>query len=271
MKTLNLIALLLFIAASVAVFMLDTPTTRTVQSKVMAIFAPFMHASATVENTTSRAIAEDIDPKELLRETEALRLKVQKLTILSQRHDELLEENNKLRNMIGYRERSPFKDLIACRVIKRSAATWWSTLIIDKGSADGVAPDRAVLTDVGLVGKTGKVSPHVSEVILLTDELCRVAAVIDGTREKGILSGERGSLENTPDLRLRFLSRNAPIAPGTNVISSGDGGVFPSGLLLGRVKLFENKDISGEALVETAVDFTKLEDVFVVGSSATPP
>jgi rod shape-determining protein MreC len=128
-----------------------------------------------------------------------------------------------------------------------------------------------VLTDVGLVGKTGKVSPHVSEVILLTDELCRVAAVIDGTREKGILSGERGSLENTPDLRLRFLSRNAPIAPGTNVISSGDGGVFPSGLLLGRVKLFENKDISGEALVETAVDFTKLEDVFVVGSSATPP
>jgi len=92
MKTLNLIALLLFIAACVAVFMLDTPTTRTVQSKVMAIFAPFMHASATVENTTSRAIAEDIDPKELMRETEALRLKVQKLTILSQRHDELLEE-----------------------------------------------------------------------------------------------------------------------------------------------------------------------------------
>ena len=76
MKTLNLIALLLFIAASVAVFMLDTPTTRTVQSKVMAIFAPFMHASATVENTTSRAIAEDIDPKELLRETEALRSRV---------------------------------------------------------------------------------------------------------------------------------------------------------------------------------------------------
>jgi len=271
MKTLNLIALLLFVAACVAVMMLDTPTTRAVQSKVMAIFAPFIHASATVENTTTRAISAEIDPKELLRETVALRLKVQKLTILSQRHDELLEENNKLRNMVGYRERSPFKDLIAARVIKRSASTWWNSMIIDKGSADGIAPDRAVLTDVGLVGKTGRVSPHVSEVILLTDELCRVAAVIEGTREKGILSGERGALELTPDLRLRFLSRNAPIAPGTNVISSGDGGVFPSRLLLGRVKLFENKDISGEAVVETAVDFSKLEDVFIVGSSASTP
>lgn len=271
MKTLNLIALALFIAACVAVFTLDTPATKAVQGKVMAVFAPFIHASGTVESTTTRAIAPDVDPRELMRENDSLRQKVQKLTILSQRHDELLDENNKLRNMIGYRERAPFKDLIAARVIKRSAATWWNTLIIDKGSAEGVTPDSAVLTDVGLVGKTGRVSPHVSEVILLTDELCKVAAVIDGTREKGILNGERGALDVTPDLRLRFLSRNAPIAPGTNVLSSGDGGVFPSRLLLGRVKLFENKDISGEAVVEPAVDFAKLEDVFVVGSRTEAP
>ena len=266
MKTLNLIALSVFMAATVAVLTLDTPTTRAVQAKVLAIFSPFIHASGTVQDTTSQAAAPDVDPKELLRYNEQLKLEVAKLKILSQRHDELLEENNRLREMVGYKMRAPFKQLIAAHVIKRSAAMWWNTLIIDKGSEDGIEPDRAVLTDAGLVGKTGRVTANMAEVVLLTDELCRVAAMVEGTREKGILSGERGAFTSTPDLRLRFLSRNGEIAPGMNVLSSGDGGVFPAKLLLGRVKLFENKDIAGEAVVEPAVDFSKLEDVFVVGT-----
>lgn len=266
MKTLNLIALSVFMAATIAVLTLDTPTTRAVQAKVLAIFAPFIHASGTVQDTTSQAAAPDVDPKELLRYNEQLKLEVAKLKILSQRHDELLEENNRLREMVGYKMRAPFKQLIAAHVIKRSAAMWWNTLIIDKGSEDGIEPDRAVLTDAGLVGKTGRVTANMAEVVLLTDELCRVAAMVEGTREKGILSGERGAFTSTPDLRLRFLSRNGEIAPGMNVLSSGDGGVFPAKLLLGRVKVFENKDIAGEAVVEPAVDFSKLEDVFVVGT-----
>lgn len=266
MKTLNLIALSVFMAATVAVLTLDTPTTRAVQAKVLAIFAPFIHASGTVQDTTSQAAAPDVDPKELMRYNEQLKLEVAKLKILSQRHDELLEENNRLREMVGYKMRAPFKQLIAAHVIKRSAAMWWNTLIIDKGSEDGIEPDRAVLTDAGLVGKTGRVTANMAEVVLLTDELCRVAAMVEGTREKGILSGERGAFTSTPDLRLRFLSRNGEVAPGMNVLSSGDGGVFPAKLLLGRVKIFENKDIAGEAVVEPAVDFSKLEDVFVVGT-----
>lgn len=266
MKTLNLIALSVFMAATIAVLTLDTPTTRAVQAKVLAIFAPFIHASGTVQDTTSEAAAPDVDPKELMRYNEQLKLEVAKLKILSQRHDELLEENNRLREMVGYKMRAPFKQLIAAHVIKRSAAMWWNTLIIDKGSEDGIEPDRAVLTDAGLVGKTGRVTANMAEVVLLTDELCRVAAMVEGTREKGILSGERGAFTSTPDLRLRFLSRNGEIAPGMNVLSSGDGGVFPAKLLLGRVKIFENKDIAGEAVVEPAVDFSKLEDVFVVGT-----
>ena len=266
MKTLNLIALSVFMAATIAVLTLDTPTTRAVQAKVLAIFAPFIHVSGTVHDTTSQAAAPDVDPRELMRYNEQLKLEVAKLKILSQRHDELLDENNRLREMVGYKMRSPFKQLIAAHVIKRSAAMWWNTLIIDKGSEDGIEPDRAVLTDAGLVGKTGRVTANMAEVVLLTDELCRVAAMVEGTREKGSLSGERGAFTSTPDLRLRFLSRNGEVAPGMNVLSSGDGGVFPAKLLLGRVKVFENKDIAGEAVVEPAVDFSKLEDVFVVGT-----
>ena len=271
MKTLNLIALSVFIALTVAVLTLNTPTTRAIQSKVMALFSPFIHASSQGRQTTTDVVGIDVDPKELLRTNERLTREVQKLKILSQRHEELLDENSRLREMLGYKQRARFKNLIAARVIKRSAATWWGSMILDKGSEDGVATDSPVLTDLGLVGKTSRVSAHMSEVVLLTDELCRVAAIIEGTREKGILSGERGAVDTSPNLRLRFLSRNAEITPGMNVLSSGDGGVFPAKLLLGRVKVFENRDISGEAIVEPVVDFSRLEDVFVVGAERAEP
>lgn len=271
MKTLNLIALSVFIALTVAVLTLNTPTTRAIQGRVMGLFSPFIHASAQVRQTTTDTVSASVDPRELMHTNERLTREVQKLKILSQRHEELLDENNRLREMLGYKQRARFKNLIAARVIKRSTATWWSTMFLDKGSDDGVATDSPVLTDLGLVGKTSRVSEHMSEVVLLTDELCRVAAVIEGTREKGILTGERGSIDTTPNLRLRFLSRNAEVAPGMNVLSSGDGGVFPAKLLLGRVKSFENRDISGEAVVETVVDFSRLEDVFVVGAERAEP
>ncbi|MDB6074141.1 MAG: mreC [Verrucomicrobiaceae bacterium] len=269
MKTLNVIALLLFLAATGAVLTLKTPATQAVQAKVMSLFSPFIHASATMQNSTTRAIAPEINPKELQRDNERLRLEVQSLRIVNQRREEVLEENNKLRQLNGYKKRSPFNNLIPAHVIKRSAATWWNTMIIDKGSDDGITTDSPVVTDVGLVGKTGRVSNSLSEIVLLTDELCRVAAMVEGpdgqpTKEKGILTGERGGGEMKPDLRLRFLSRNAAIQPGYNVYSSGDGGVFPAKLLLGKVKRFENQEISGEAVVVPAVEFQVLEDVFVV-------
>lgn len=274
MKTLNIVTLLLFIAVSVAVLTLDTPTTRAIQVKVLGIFSPFVHASAAVERSTGQVLEPQLNPRELKRENDRLRQEVQTLRIATQQGEELLAENNRLRAMVEYKERATFKQLIAAHVVKRSASTWWGTMIVDKGSDDGVSPDAPVVTDSGLVGKTSRVTKNMAEIILLTDERCRVAASVEDTREKGILSGELGGSEIMPDLRLKFLGKNAAIVVGTRVLSSGDGGVFPANILLGTVKRFENKEIGGECVVRPAVDFTRLNDVFIVGieqvQKATP-
>ncbi len=264
MKTLNIIAFLIFLLGAAAVLMLDTDVTRSIQGKVMGIFSPFIHASSSMTLSTNDVMAPKIDPRELMRENEHLRLEVQKLRITTQRHDELLAENNKLRRLVGYKQTAPFKNLTAAHVLKRSASTWWNTLIVDKGSNQGIAVDSPVITDVGLVGKVSRVAPEMSEVTLLTDETCRVAANVEGTRERGILSGERAGIDARPDLRLRFLSQNAPIAVGAGVYSTGDGRVFPAGVMLGKVKRFERGEIAGEAVVESAVDFSVVEDVFIL-------
>jgi cell shape-determining protein MreC len=91
---------------------------------------------------------------------------------------------------------------------------------------------------------------------------------------KGILMGSRGSVQATPDLRLRFLRAEPTLEPGTQIVSDGvsEQGVFPYGILLGEVKEFYKKDLGGEALVRPAVEIDTLKYVFVLRrEEAAPP
>jgi rod shape-determining protein MreC len=121
-----------------------------------------------------------------------------------------------------------------------------------------------VVTDEGLVGKTTTVANNISVVLLVSDENCRVAASVEGTREQGIVTGERVVGGITPLLNLNFLSKQANLQPGQKAITSGVGGVFPSGLLVGTVKSFKVRELDGQAQLNPALDLSHLEDVFVV-------
>ena len=87
---------------------------------------------------------------------------------------------------------------------------------------------------------------------------------VEGSREQGIISGERVTGGLTPLLDLNFLSKQADLKPGQKVYTSGVGGVFPSGLLIGAVKSFRVRELDGQAQLTPAVDLSHLEDVFVV-------
>jgi rod shape-determining protein MreC len=174
---------------------------------------------------------------------------------------DLQQDNDHLRQILGYRERSSFR-LIPAAVLSHDSNAWWSTIRINRGAKDGISPDMPVITDKGLVGKTTAVSNDLSEVLLVTDENCKVAANVEGTKEQGICSGMRAS---NGDLQLTFLSKLADLQPGQKVYTSGvSGGVFPSGIALGTVKSFRARELDGEAILETAADLGVLEEVFVV-------
>ncbi len=130
--------------------------------------------------------------------------------------------------------------------------------------SDGIETDMPVVTDVGLMGKTTTVSDSISVVLLVSDENCKIAASVEGTREQGIVSGERVTAGLNPVLNLNFLSKQADLKPGQKVYTSGVGGVFPSGLLVGVVKTFRVRELDGQAQLTPAVDLSHLEDVFVV-------
>jgi rod shape-determining protein MreC len=198
---------------------------------------------------------------DLERERDRLKLEVIQL-------DEIVRENNELRRALQYVEKAPL-EVVAARVINRKPSNWYNTLIIDKGRSHGVRVDSPVIVPVGdAAGLVGKVSEVIGEnsalVLLLTDEMCQVSAKLQNSQEQGILGGQRGALRTMPNLKLRYLSKEAEAAAGRKVVSSGAGGLFPPDLLLGEVLSFEVGVIDAEATVKPGVNFDELTDVFVV-------
>ncbi len=278
MSRLNLVFVVVFLALLVWISFFEAERVHSIQEGTMSIFSPFTRTSGKISAATSKVSGPKMTYAQLeaaldLAQSERDRLRIEVLQL-----DELLIENNELRQALQYKTQSPL-NLLPARVVSRKPLTWYNTLIIDKGSDDKVEPDLPVIVAVGdaagLVGKvTDVVSPHSSVVLLLTDEMCQVAAEIEGTQEQGILNGQRNPDRTRPLLELRFLSKEAVLDAGQRVISSGVGEVFRKGLILGTVRDFRRGVIDTEATVEPAVDFEKLKDVFIImpepGESGEP-
>jgi rod shape-determining protein MreC len=263
MSRTNIIALLIF-GAILGYFLSFGPnTTQKFKAGVYQLLAPFLTSGSGLKKqiTSVRTGLKSLD--QLEHENAALQVENRELHATNQSLRDVEHEVNRLRHALNYRERSVFK-LIAAEMVARDSSTWWRTVTINRGRRDGIETDMPVVTDEGLIGKTTSVSDVISVVLLVSDENCRVAASVEGSREQGIVSGERVTTGLTPRLDLNFLSKQADLKPGQKVYTSGVGGVFPSGLLIGVVKSYRVRELDGQAQLTPAVDLSHLEDVFVV-------
>ena len=263
MSRTNIIALLIF-GAILGYFLSFRPdTTQKFKTSVYRLLAPFLTGGSGIKKQITSVRSGLKSLEELERENAGLNVENRELRATNRALRDVEHEVNRLRHALNYRERSVFK-LVAAEVIARDSSSWWRTLTINRGKNDAVETDMPVVTDVGLVGKTTTVSDTISVVLLVSDENCRVAASVEGSREQGIVSGERVTGGLTPLLDLNFLSKQADLKPGQKVYTSGVGGVFPSGLLIGTVKSFRVRELDGQAQLTPAVELSHLEDVFVV-------
>ena len=265
MKKLNIALLVAVLLLAIYLSVLPSGVQQSISGTFLSFLGPFLRTGTAVQEQLGSMGKGLKTLDEIEAENRKLNEVNRELLTTNNLLREIEGENNRLRLALEYRERSVFR-LLAARVISRDASTWWNTVKINRGFEDGVETDQPVLTDVGLVGKTTTVSKNESIVVLITDETCRVAAKVEGTREQGILSGMRIQESGTSgELQLNFLTKNAAIEAGQKVYTAGiSNGVFPSGILIGKVKEFRTRPLDGQALVEPAVDISQTEDLFVV-------
>jgi len=259
MSRTHIISIIAFIGLVAALFALNPRNSQKVQAGVLNVLTPFFKAGSSV--TTFRDGLKTLE--QLEKQNTELLTQNKELKAISQTLRDLEAENQKLRAALEYRQRAAFK-LVPARIVTRDSATWWNTVTIDKGTADGVDIDMPAMTDEGLVGKVTTVGEHIAVVVLIADENCKVAANVVGTREQGIVKGDRITSNTMPQLGMGFLSRDAKLTRGQQVVTSGVGGVYPAGIPIGVVDRFEARPLEGFAVVLPAVNLSELQDVFVV-------
>jgi rod shape-determining protein MreC len=207
--------------------------------------------------------------RELLRQLDQLRRDNETLKLRLAQDAQFENENARLRSQVGWARQTRWRLKLA-RVIARDPASWWRSVEIDLGARDGLRPNLAVLTSDGLVGRVQAVGQTRSQVILLGDPNLRVAAkVVSPGRtnsETGILTVISTAPQEEGMIDLALLTGASAVAPGQNVVTWGEGGVFPADIAIGTIvdKQARDDGLATEARVKLAAHLGALEEVWVM-------
>ena len=176
------------------------------------------------------------------------------------RFSELDVANRRMRSLLAFQQTMDRK-VIAAEVIGKDPSPWFKTLIIDKGSKDGLGKGLPVVIPEGVVGQITEVAAGYAKVLLIIDQNNAVDALVQRTRARGIVTGE-----TTGRCRFKYVLRKHDVEVGDVLISSGLDGVFPKGLRVGAVTgvMRRNSGIFQEVSVMPFVNFEQLEEVLIV-------
>jgi rod shape-determining protein MreC len=217
-------------------------------------------------NSVGRNLA---DLRFSVRENHLLRREVAALTAENVYLEEQRLENIRLRRLLDFEERIPHKTL-AAEVIGRDPGNWLNTVTVNKGTGHGVRKDLAVVSCEGLLGRVVSTSRNTASVLLLIDPRSAVGGVVQRNRSLVLVEGDPGA----PGMCLvKCLAMEADLMAGDKVLSSGLGGIYPKGLIIGEiVELIPGKyGVGSAARLKPAADFARLEEALIILEPSSSP
>lgn len=234
---------------------------RVLQAVALEVFSRVEFASSAVLNVTRHGWGDYVALRGVRAQNEALRRRVADLEVRLQQEHALADRSQRLQQLMDFKSQAAMPTL-AAEVIAGNQDPVLRTVTIDRGSADGVLADMAVIAPGGIVGRViGPVARHAARVQLITDRNAAAGAITERGRVGGMVVGA----EANPPLRMELVSNLTDVKAGDNVVASGVDGIFPKGYLIGRV---EHADRGGglyrSITVRPGVDFASLEEVLVV-------
>lgn len=186
------------------------------------------------------------------------------LKLEAQQSNKALEENRRIRAQLGDTPPDAWGWRLA-RVVGREPTTWWRTVQINYGSRHGAVLNQTVLTPEGIVGRISLVGAHLSHVALVGDVDCQVFAVVGETRDFGVIKGPQSTVE-AGVVEWTSLRSSPDVMSGHMLMTSGLGGVFPKGLIIGKV--IDTRSVQAglhtSARIKLAADLSRLEEVWIL-------
>ena len=230
------------------------------EKAIMTMTAPLIGVIAQANSSLGGVWNNYLDLVGVRQENIKLResVKILNTRILDNREAELANERlKKLLDLKGSQQTPS----LAASVIGEDGAPWFKTIVIDRGSVDGLQEGMPVLAAAGVVGQLVKVAASSSRVLLLTDHASAVATMVQRSRARGVIKGKGNGR-----CALEFTMREEDVKVGDTVITSGIGRIFPKGLPVGEVTMVKKGEYGIFQTIEVRpyVNISRLEEVLVL-------
>jgi len=219
------------------------------------ISKPFQMLAETVGGVTGKATlrAENIKLK-----AENARLREWYQTALM-----LQAENQSLQKLLNLKINNDY-NYVTARVVSDSGNAFVKTFLVGVGQKEGIRKNQAVLAGEGLIGRVIESGQNAARVLLLTDINSRIPVIIEGTNQKAVLTGN-----NTDYPVLKHLPRDSGVLQGQRLVTSGDGGIFPYGMPVGKILMQKNEG-NHQILVKPYADTNRITFVRIVDAPLNP-
>jgi len=247
----------MMVTAAVALMVMskaENPSVVKLRGAISDAVTPLLAVAASPMDALSSAGSWVSDLANLRKQNVALKNQNLQLLQWQSLAKEMEAENKSLRQLLNAVPKQK-QTFITARVVSDFGGPYVHAALISGGSQNGIKKDQAVVNENGLVGRVVEAAEKSARVLLLSDINSRVPVVTEKSREKSILAGNNVGLPT-----LTYLTTNSRINVGERIVTSGDGGVFPSGVPVGTVVSVEK----GVVQVQPFVDATSIEYVSVV-------
>ncbi len=241
------------------------------QQKILRVWtqtfaSPLQTTSSKVTGATSGFFQQIWNFRSTARENEQLRERLTQVETELHTAQQAAAENERLRALLNLNEQNDIKKVPA-RVIARDPSVWFNTITINRGTSSGIAVNMPVVTAGGIVGRIITVSPWASQVMLITDEKAGAGAVVGQLGQSGAL----GSIKGRADLgaaliEMRYVSGLEKVENGDYVMTTGQDGIYPPGLNVGRVVEVKSgtATTAHQILIQPGAQLDHLEEVAVL-------
>ncbi len=264
--TLWLIVTVLILSIAIGVLNATKSEVSFVENALEIVITPVQKVFTSASHGVSNFFGYFSNKKALQAEIDSLKKENSELKQQLVKNEAAYNENEQLRKLLNLKSNNVEFELEAAEVIARNPSNWYNSLMVDKGAADGIALNQTVVSAGNtLVGRVSEVGTTWSRITLVTDAEHAAGAQISRSGEYGICEGD-ASGTSEGGCRMSFVSKNADIIVGDTVITSGLGGIYPKGLVIGKVQKIrpDIQGISQYATVKPEADFKNLKTVFII-------
>ncbi|WP_195283286.1 rod shape-determining protein MreC [Harryflintia acetispora] len=231
------------------------------------ITTPIQKLSSTISGAATGFFEKYVDAQSLYEENQQLKEEIRRLREQVVDIERYKQENDHYKQYLDLKEQNPTLTFEPAEVIGRDPNERFYAFSIDKGSLDGVSPNDPVITPDGLVGRVSEVGLSYAKVTTILDVANDIGATDSRTRDIGVVSGDV-ALSAEGLCKMSYLERESAAAPGDLVLTSGLGGVYPKGLVIGTMKEVrtEAAGMTLYAVITPAAQVQNIKDVFIITS-----